>query len=325
MKALVYRRYGSPDVIETATVPAPRPGPRDVVVQVHTSTVNSGDARLRAARFPLGFGFLGRLAVGWSKPRQTVLGVDFAGKVLEVGAKVTHLAVGDRVVGMTGARMGSHAEQVAVRADHCVVRIPDGVSMADAVSTVFGGTTAMTYLITKARLQPSERVLVIGAAGAVGAASVQVARLLGASVTGVCSEGKADLVRDLGASSIIDYTKEDPFARTERWDVVIDTIGAATVAQCRHLATPSGRIGCVASGLPAMLLAPWVSLTSRQRLLVGPADESPAHVEQLMTWLSDGSWMPVIDRRLPWTDGADAHALVDSGRKKGSVVLDFAA
>lgn len=323
MNALVYRRYGSPDVIETATLADPTPRPGQVVVRVHVSAVNSGDARLRAADFPPGMQLLGRLAMGPLRPRTRVLGADLAGVVESVGRGVSTFAVGDRVVGMTGMSMGGHAERCAVQADHCLTHVPDAVPLDEAVSTVFGGTTALTFLEGKAALQPGERVLVNGASGAVGTACVQVARQLGASVTGVCSERNAALVRSLGADQIIDYTTTDLERVQERWDVVVDTIGRTPVATWRRLATPRGRIGLIAAGLPQMALAPWVAMTSRQRLLVGVATESPAYVDRLMGWLADGSWQPVIDARYPWTEGAEAHRRVSSGRKCGSVLLMF--
>ncbi|MEO0601493.1 MAG: NAD(P)-dependent alcohol dehydrogenase [Myxococcota bacterium] len=321
MNALVVPKYGAPDVVEVRSLPEPSPRRGEIVVRVAATTVNSGDARLRSADFPPGMALLGRLMFGWTGPRSPVLGAELAGVVERVGPGVTTFAVGDRVLAMTGFRMGAHAERCVIAADHCTVRLPDTVPFDVAVTLPFGGTTALTYLRDKARLQSSERILVIGASGAVGAACVQVARLLGARVTGVCSGRNADLVRTLGAERVIDYTTTDPFATDEHWDVVIDTVGRATARQCRALATPTGRIGLVASGLPTLLLAPWVNLTSRQRVLVGPADESPAHVAQLVEWLEQGSWKPVIDGRFGMADAAEAYARVDSQRKVGSVVL----
>lgn len=323
MNALVVSKYGTPEVVEIASMDDPTPGPGELLVRVAATTVSSGDARIRAARFPPGMALLGRLMFGWSKPRRPVLGVELAGVVETVGRDVTAFAVGDRIVAMTGDRMGAHAECCVIDADHCVVKLPDSVSVEDAVALPFGGTTALTFLKDRANVQPGERVLVIGASGAVGAACVQVARLLGARVTGVCSGANAALVRSLGAERVIDYRTTDPFALGEQWDVVVDTIGKATVRQCRSLATPTGRVALVVAGLPQMLAAAAASLTGRQRMLVGPADESPEHLAQLVAWLEQDAWTPVVDRRVPWRQGAAAHARVDSMRKVGSVILTF--
>lgn len=321
MTALVATGYGPPDVVQLCTVADLTAGPRDVVVRVHATPVTSGDARLRAGRFPPGMGLLGRLAFGVLAPRKKVLGVALAGVVEEVGAKVGELAPGDRVVGMTGMAMGAHAERCRLSVDHCVARIPDDVPFEHAATLPFGGLTAMTFLVDRARLQAGERMIVIGAAGAVGAACVQIGRILGVRVTGVCSARNADLVRRLGADDVLDYTATDVFESAERWDVVIDTIGQATLAQCRAIATPRGRIGLVAAGLWPMLARPWVHATSRQRVLVGPADESAEHLQSLIGWLADGKLTPVIDRLLPWQRAAEAHARVDTHHKTGSLVL----
>ncbi len=323
MHALVYRRYGAPEVIEPTTLPEPVARPREVVVRVHATAVNSGDQRLRAADFPPGMGLLGRLAAGLFRPRNPVLGADLAGVVESVGGEVTELAPGDRVVGMTGMRMGAHAELCAVSMDHCLVRVADAVPLDHAVSAMFGGQTALTFLEAKAQIQPGERVLVIGASGAVGSACVQVGRLLGARVTAVCSARNAALVRDLGAERVVDYTTTERDQWGEPWDVVLDTVGALSVRACRRLATPRGRIGLIAAGLPQMGLVPWVALTSGQRLLVGPSAESPTYAQRLLDWLQDGEWTPVIDARLPWAEGSAAHARVASGRKRGTVLLSF--
>ncbi len=321
MRALVYRRYGGPDVIRTETLPDPVAGPREVVVRVQVAAVNSGDDRLRAAQFPPGMGLLGRLAAGILRPRSPVLGADLAGVVESVGPGVREFSPGDRVVGMTGMRMGGHAELCAVSVDHCLVRVPDAIALDSALSTMFGGLTALTFLGAKARLKRGERVLVYGASGAVGSACVQVARLWGARVTAVCSGRNAELVRALGAERVIDYRTTEVGEIEGRWDVVLDTVGSLPVGTLRRLATARGRIGLIAAGLPQMGLVPWVALTSRQRLLVGPADESPGYTRQLLGWLGDGSWTPVIDSRFALAEGPAAHGRVSSGRKRGSVLL----
>ncbi len=306
-----------------ATVDDPVPGPREVVVQQGATAVNSGDARLRQASFPDGFALPGRLAVGWSRPRKRVLGVDVAGTVTAVGADVHEVAPGDRVVGQTGLRMGAHAERVCVSVDHCLVRLPAGVSFEEAATLPFGGCTALTFLEAKLKVRPGERVLVVGASGSVGVACVQVARLLGAEVTGVCSGPNAALVRSIGAARVIDYTCTDIGKLDERWDVVVDAVGRLPVAQVRRLATARGRVGLVASGLPQMLAGLWANVTSRQRVVFGPADENPAYVERLVGWLAEGAYVAVIDSRHDWEQGATAHARVDSQHKRGSVVLTF--
>jgi len=321
MNALVAPRYGDPDVVQLRRLAEPEAGPRDIVVDVRATTVSSGDARIRAARFPAGMGYVGRMALGWSGPRREVLGVELAGVVAALGSSVTEYVPGDRVLAMTGVRMGAHAERCSVDVDHCVVRLPDTVPFDEAVTLPFGGTTALTFLVDRARLSAGESVLVIGASGAVGAACVQVAHLLGAEVTGVCSRPNVALVTSLGAERVIDYTKTDVFRSDARWDVVIDTVGRASVKELCTLATPAGRVGLVVAGLPRMLAGAWRTMTSRQRVLMGPAAESSEHLTRLVAWLDAGAWSPVVDQRLSFQRGVQAHARVDSMRKVGTLVL----
>lgn len=317
MKALVVERYGPPDVVHLAERAAPEPGPGEVLVRVHATTVNSGDARMRAARFPPGMAFLARLALGWSGPRRSVFGVEVAGVVARVGQGVTGFAVGDRVVGTTGMRMGGHAELALVEAAKCLATVPPGVDLREAVALPFGGLTASTFLRRMA-LQPGERVLVVGATGAVGVATVQVARLLGARVTAVCSGPNAGLARSLGAEEVVDYTTTEPRGT---WDVVVDTIGAAPVGQLRRWLTPTGRLALVAAGFPQMAWGWWVSATSGQRVFTGVSDESPDDLRRLLAWRAAGELRAVVDCELPLASGAEAHARVDSGHKRGSIVL----
>ncbi|MEM9693989.1 MAG: NAD(P)-dependent alcohol dehydrogenase [Myxococcota bacterium] len=321
MHALVTRSYGPPEVVDWCSIADPIAGPQQIVAEVHATTVNSADARLRAARFPVGMGWMARMALGWSRPRRTVFGVELGGTVVAVGEAVTRFSVGDRVLAMTGARMGAHAERCVLDVDHCVVHLPASIPFDAAVSLPFGGTTALTFLDDFAHLRTGERVLVVGASGAVGTACVQVASLLGAEVTGVCSADNARLVRRLGASTVIDYTTTCLSEVDGVWDVVIDTVGRMKIRDLARLASPQGRIGLVAADLPAMATALAYRLARRQRALVGVARESPDHLERLLTWLGEGRWQPVIDRRLPLALGRAAHTRVDSGRKVGSVVL----
>jgi NADPH:quinone reductase-like Zn-dependent oxidoreductase len=253
-----------------------------------------------------------------------VLGVSVAGVVVETGSDVTEISRGDRVVGMTGSAMGAHAELCALSADHCLVRLSDAVGFEDAAALPFGGTTALTFLEAKLALQPAERLLVIGASGAVGAAAVQVGRLLGARVTGVCSAGNASVVTRLGAERVIDYRSSDVFESGERWDVVLDTVGLAPLSALRRVTAPHGRIGLVVAGVPQMLAGLCLNLSSRVRYRFGPASEDPQYLSRLLQWVDAGAYAPLIDRVLPWERGAEAHARVDSGHKRGSVILSVA-
>lgn len=328
MRAGVVERYGPPAVVRITTVADPVARPGEAVVRIMATTVNSGEARIRAARFPRGFAVPGRLALGIRGPRTPVLGVVFAGVVEEIGvhsgarrengdrASAPGPAVGDRVCGMTGARMGAHAELVGVPLPR-LVRIPDAVSFDDAAGVLFGGTTALHYLRDKAAVQPGERVLVVGASGAVGTNAVQLAKQLGARVTAVTSAANAGLAADLGAHAVIDYRAapiESLEARGERFDVVFDTVGALSPKTGRPLLAKGGRLLLAVASLSEMVAA-------HGQVKAGTAPARAEDFATLLELVESGALRVVIDEVLPLDRLAQAHARVDSGRKVGSLVL----
>ncbi|GAA4668519.1 NAD(P)-dependent alcohol dehydrogenase [Nocardioides nanhaiensis] len=310
MRAAVVQRYGPPEVVAVQEVPAPEPRRGQLRVRVHATPVTSGDARIRGARFPPGFAVPARLALGLRAPRRPVLGVCFSGVVDAVGPGTdsTAPAVGQAVCGMTGVRMGAHAEQVVVRTDHAVP-VPAGVSHDDAAAMLFGGTTALPYLRDKGRLVAGHRVLVIGASGAVGTNAVQLARHLGAEVTGVCSPRNADLVAGLGATEVIHQVPG-----SGAYDVVLDAVGVLTPASGRVLLTPEGRLLLAVASLGQ-------TLGARGRVQAGPAPERPADVAELLGLVAAGHLRAIVEQTYGLDDVVAAHARVDSGRKVGNLVL----
>lgn len=311
MRAAVVNRYGPPDVVRVEDVPDPVPHSRQVLVRVHAAAVSSGDARIRAARFPRGFASVGRLFLGVRGPRRRVLGVALSGVVERVGDRVSDLAVGDEVCGMTGGAMGGHAELVAVKAQKLVPK-PSTVSHADAAGVLFGGTTSLHFL--RDRLRPGTSVLVNGASGAVGTAAVQLAHRAGARVTGVCSAANADLVTSLGADAVIDYTQTPLQTVAERYDVVLDTVGNVTTPLGRSLLAPGGVLLLAVADLGQTVRA-------RGDVVAGPAQERPEDFATLLDLLATGGLRAMVERTFPLDDIVDAHRLVDSGRKVGNVVV----
>lgn len=322
MKAVFYTRYGAPDVLEIRDVPAPRPKDDEVLIRVRASTVSSADARIRALNIPRGFGAISRLVFGVTRPRQPILGSELAGVVEAAGAAVTSFAPGDEVFGSTGAALGAHAEQVCMRASAALAPKPRNLTCEEAAPLSFGGTAALEYL-RRTRVAPGEAVLINGASGAVGSAAVQLAKHLGAVVTGVCSAGNAELVRSLGADHVIDYAREDFAHGGARYDVILDVAGTAPFRRARRALKDGGRLGLVLADLPAMLHGAWASLTSGKKVSSGPAIERAEDLRLLAGLAEAGVYRPVIDRRVPFEQIADAHRWVDSGRKRGSVVITF--
>lgn len=323
MRAAVVTRYGAPDVLQVIQRPRPTPAPGEVLVRVRTSAVNSGDARMRALRVPSGMSLLVRLAAGWSAPRNPVLGADFAGEVVALGEGVTAHRVGDAVMGYTGMRLGAHAEYLCVPAASALPK-PATLSWEQAAALLFGGTTAMHYLVHEAKVQAGERVLVLGASGAVGVAAVQIAARAGAVVTAVCGAANAETVRTLGAAEVIDYRVEDFTRRDARWDVVMDCVGATDYARCARVLAPGGRLLRVVCGLGGLLAALWQGRLAGHRVIAGVAGERIDDVRALVALAAEGAHRVVIDDVLPLDRIADAHARVDAGHKRGSLVLRLA-
>ena len=321
MKAAVCGRYGPPEVVQISEVPTPVPADGEVLIRAHATTVNSGDARIRAARFPRGLGPLVRLRLGLTKPRQAVLGFEMAGEVEAVGSAVTGVQPGDRVVASRGFGFGCHAEYLTVAEQGgSIAPIPDAMSYEDAVSLCFGGSTAL-YFFRQAELAEGETVLVNGASGGVGTMAVQLARHFGAEVTAVCSDANASLVEDLGADRVIDYATDDFTRDGRRYDVIMDTHGNAPYGRIKGSLRPGGRFLMVVGGLWSMISGSW------QKATIGGTQNDPAALADdyrtLMSLAERGELRPVIDAVLPFEQVVEAHRRVDSGHKVGSVVLTF--
>lgn len=320
MRAAIQTGFGAPDVVELREVPAPACDADELLVRVRASTVSAGDARVRAMRVPRGFGWISRLVFGWSRPRRPILGVDVAGTIEAVGAKVQGFSVGDEVFALNGARMGGHAELCVISTKGAVARKPPSLSHEQAAALTFGGTTALDFL-RRAKLGRGERVLVNGASGAVGSAAVQLAKHRGAHVTGVCSGDNVELLRSLGADEVIDYRERDFTATSERYDVILDAVGNAPYARCERVLSEGGRLLLVVASLPEMLSALWINATTRRKVIAGPVGENGEDVRTLAALAESGALQPVIDRTFSLEQIRDAHALVDSGRKRGAVIV----
>lgn len=320
MKAAVYSHYGPPGVVQLREVADPVPKDDEVLVKVHATTVSSGDARLRALRMPPGFGLLGRLAVGVFGPRRRTLGIELSGVIASVGRRVSRFSVGDEVFAMTGARMGAHAELCALPESGAIAVKPACVSFEEAAALSFGGTTAIHYL-RLAALSRGERVLIVGATGAVGSAAVQLAKHEGAHVTAVCRGANAELARSLGADAVIDYARTDFAKNGETYDVIMDNVGHVSFRRAKASLARRGRLLLVAAGLGSILGALFMRPFSDKRIIVGPATERAEDLATLAELAGRGAYRPIIDRILPFADIAAAHALVDSARKRGSVVI----
>ena len=320
MRAVTNDQYGSPEVLTWSQVEHPRVGPRDVLIRVHASTVTQGDRRLRAADYP-GFSRLfGRLFSGVFRPRHRVGGSSFAGRVVEVGAEVTRFAVGDDVFGST--MHGAYAEYLAVPEDSSVEHMPETTSYAEATALPYGGGTALVFLRDLGRVQPGERVLIVGASGGVGRFAVQVAKRLGAHVTGVCSAEAAELVWSLGADEVIDYRAQNFLESSARWDVVLNTVEGDHFRAVRPVLSERGRYLTLYVTLRVLFEMLASKLFGGPRALAGVAMGSAKLLSELRQLADEGALRDVIAERFPLERASAAHAFLENARPHGSVVLD---
>lgn len=325
MKAAVCRAYGPAENVKIEEVDKPTPGADEVLVKVVASTVDIADVRIRALRVPKGLGLMTRMAMGLFKPKYPIFGLQFSGIVEEIGADVSGFEVGQEVVGSNGFRLGAHAEYVLAGKEGALVAKPSSLSHEDAVSVLFGGSTAMGYF-KEGGLKAGDNVLVNGASGAVGVAAVQIAKHIGATVTGVCSGKNVELVKSLGADHVIDYTKEDFKASTEKFDFVMDNVGNAPFAKVSHLLKSGGKTLVVIFSSAIEMIK--VMTNKRAVMLTSDSEKEVMGNEMyahLMNLAEQGVLKPVIDTSFPFEKIADAHRLVDGGHKVGAVVVRVAS
>lgn len=308
MKAVVYQKYGPPEVLQLQEIAKPSPQAREVLIKVHATTVTIGDCRMRSFTVPPAQWLFARLYLGVWKPRRKILGMELAGEIEAVGREVTRFKVGDPVFASTfEVGFGGYAEYKCLAEDGLLAIKPAALSYGEAAAAVGGGGTAWRCL-RRANIQPGQKVLVYGASGAVGTNAVQLARnLFGAEVTGVCSAANLELVRSLGAAHVLDYTREDFTAQGRVYDVVFDAVAKFPAAEARKAVKPGGVYLNVHRDAQAKR-----GITLLQELLA------------LKELLEAGQFKPVIDRVYPLDQIVEAHRYVDTGRKRGNVVITVA-
>ncbi|MCK0118998.1 NAD(P)-dependent alcohol dehydrogenase [Loktanella sp. F6476L] len=324
MFASSYTQYGSPDVLELIELPTPAPKSNDILVQIVATTVSAGDWRARSLTMPKGLGLVGRLVFGITGPRKQILGTEFSGVVVAKGADVTNFEIGDAVVGFPGASFGAHAEFITVPANGKVVRKPDNLSFEDAAAIPFGATTAYDFLVNKTKLQKGQTVLINGASGAVGSACVQIAKHIGAHVTAVCSGRNVALVKEIGADKVINYREQSVISPTDTYDVVVDTVGTLSWAQAQHCIKVGGKMVLIAGKTSDMIFGGIKAKLAGKTMIGGVASEAPDILAAVVQLAAQANYRPVIDRVFAFDDMQAAHAHVDTGRKRGNVLITVA-
>ena len=302
MKAVICTKYGPPEVLQIQDVPKPTPKNNEILVRIIASAVNSGDVRVRGLAVQGFLKVIMRLVLGFTKPRKPILGVVFSGVVEIVGVNTSRFNVGDKVFGMTGFKFGTHAEYIAINQYSNVLVMPENATYEEAAVIVFGGHTAI-YFFNKMKIAEKRNttILIIGATGAVGSSAIQIAKYFGANITAVCSSSGKDFVESLGVEDIILYDREDFLKQPNQYDFVFDAVGKTTKKQCRKLLRDGGVYKTV-GGLET-------------------ASESKEQLELLKLLFEEGLLKAVIDKTYTLEGIVEAHRYVDSGRKKGNLVL----
>lgn len=316
MKAAVYTQYGQPEVLQVKQVEKPIPNKNEILLRIKATAVNSGDWRLRKAD-----PFAVRFIFGLIKPKINILGSVFSGEIESVGEDVKHFKVGDLVFGHTDMSFGAYAEYKCLPENASIALKPANISHKEAAVIPFGGVAAL-HFIRKAAIKPGQKVLVVGASGAVGSAAVQLAKSYGAVVTGVCSTANIDLVKSIGADKVIDYTKEDFTQNGETYDVIFDAVKAISVSRSVKSLNRNGIMILSAAGMSEMLQGAWISMTSSKKVMTGVISHKAADIVFLKELIEAGKFKPIIDRTYPLEQIAEAHAYVEKGHKKGNVAIE---
>ena len=319
MKAAVYRKYGSPDVLRIEEVEKPNPGDNEVLVRIHASTVNRTDcANLRAKPFVM------RFVIGWFKPRKMIPGTEFSGRIEAIGKEVTAFKVGDKVFGFCDVVLSSQAQYLSLSVTQALATMPERASYAQAAASSEGAHYAYN-MIDKVQLQAGQSVLVNGAAGGIGSAAVQLLKFYGADVTGVCSAKDVELVRSLGADRVIDYTREDFTTDAQKYDYVFDTSGKSTFGKCKPVLKPDGiyissELGPMAQNIFFALVTP---LFGGRKVIIPLPLDMKRSVLLVKALIEQGKFKSVIDRTYPLEQIADAYRYVEKGHKAGNVVINI--
>ncbi len=301
MKAIVYERYGPPDVLELRDVAKPVPKDNEVLIRIHATVATPPDCAFRKAQ-----PFAVRFFTGLTRPKNTILGTALAGQIEAVGKDVTRFKTGDRVFGASNTKFGTYAEYLCLPEDGILATIPAGVSFGDAVGNSEGFLTAMPFLRDTGRIQRGQQVLINGASGSIGTKAVQVARHYGAEVTGVCSTRNLELVKSLGADHAIDYTKEDFTATGQAYDIIFDTVAKSSFSRCKKALKPNGVYLVTAMSPAGLLLMLWTSIKGGKKAKnaatgLRKAEDQVKDLLLLNELVAAGEIRAVIDRHYRWS------------------------
>ncbi|MGH0431625.1 NAD(P)-dependent alcohol dehydrogenase [Bacillus hominis] len=321
MKAILYTKYGPPDVLQLKEVEKPTPKDNEILIKINATTVTAGDIRSRSFTVPSSVWLPARIALGFKQPKKPILGMELAGEVESVGKDVTRFKAGDQVFAATQANFGSYAEYICIPEDGPVCMKPSNITYEEAAAIPIGARTALFFL-RKANIQNGQNVLIYGASGSVGSYAVQISKYFGATVTGVCSSTNLELVQSLGADKVIDYTASDFSTIDGAYDIIFEAVNKSTFSDCMKLLKEDGTYINIVEPLPSAQML-WTKLTSRKKLILSQnAPETSEALDFLKELVENGKIKVIIDRQYTFEEIVEAHIYVEKGHKKGNVVIN---
>ena len=331
MKAMVYTQYGSPEVLQLKEIEKPAPKDNEILIRIRATSVNIGDLWARNFKaitpskftMPLPLWIPSRLYFGFTKPRINILGSEFAGKVEEVGKDVKQFRKGDPVFGYRGQNMGANAEYLCMPENGLVEIKPANMTFEEAATVPYGALTALN-LLRKVNIQPGQKVLINGASGGIGSAAAQLARYFGAEVTGVCGTPRVEFVKSLGADKVIDYTKEDFTQNGETYDLIFDILGKSSFSRCKNSLKQNGRYLLASFKMKQLFQMLWTSMTGSRKVICALSGEKPEDLILVKELIEAGKIKSIIDKCYPLEQLAEAHRYIETGQKKGNVVVAVA-
>lgn len=331
MKAIVYKEYGSPDVLKIQDVEKPAPKENEVLVRVRATSVNYGDLIARNFRnisakefnMPLLFWIFARMGFGFCKPRKQVLGNAFSGVVQSVGSNVNLFKEGDAIFGYTGEKMGAYAQYLTLPEDGIIAEKPRNITYEEASAIPYGAIMAYN-LLKKAPIKKGQKVLVIGASGGIGAAAVQLAKqYYGADVTGICSKKRVEFVKNSGADNVVDYEEEDFTKSSVSYNLIFDVLGKGTFSSCKKILKPTGIYLLASFKAKKLFQMIWTALTGRKKIICAIATPKQEDLVFIKSLIEDGIMKPIIDKKFSLEQTAEAHKYIESGEKKGNVIIEI--
>ncbi len=320
MRAIVFTKYGPPEVLELKEVDKPVPKDDEVLIKIHATEVTAGDCEIRSFKIPIWYWLPLRIYMGLIRPRKHIIGMYLAGEIESVGKYVKRFKKGDQIFGTTGFVFGTYAEYVCIPEKGTLAIKPANMTYEEAAAVPIGGLNALHFL-RKANIQKGEKILINGAAGSIGTYAIQLAKHFGAEVTGVDSTKKLDMLRSIGADCVIDYTQENFTQNGEAYDVVFDVVGKSSFSRCVRSLKQNGRYLLGNPVLSQMVRGVWASMLGSKKILFEFAHEKTEDLIFLKGLIEAGKIKSVIDRCYPLEETAEAHRYVEKGHKKGHVVI----